>query len=157
MRKMIERAGSADIPALVDLMSQFYAESSHSLDRAWAEASFKRLLRDEVRGAVWIASRGSEPAGHVVLALTHSMEYGGLAGIIDDLFVRPRFRRQGIGSALLAALFGMCRARHVVAVHVEVSPDNVGALALYHSFGLCGHSVERRMLTAQLGTEEHAV
>jgi GNAT superfamily N-acetyltransferase len=98
-RAIIERAGDADIPALVELMSQFYAESSYALDREWAAASFAQLLQDEARGAVWIARRGTEAAGHIVLVLRHSMEFGGSTGVIDDLFVRPQFRRQGVGSA----------------------------------------------------------
>ena len=121
---------------MVELMSQFYAESSYALDREWAAASFAQLLRDEARGAVWIARRGTEPAGHVVLTLRHSMEFGGSAGIVDDLFVRPQFRCQGVGSALLSALFDACRKLHVAAVHVEVGPGNVAASALYHAFGL---------------------
>lgn len=152
MRTTVERAGVADIPALVELMSQFHAESSYALDREWAAASFAKLLRDEARGAVWMARRGAEPAGHVVLALKHSMESGGLAGVIDDLFVRPRFRRQGAGSALLSALLGTCRKLHVAAVHVEVGPENVAALALYQAFGLRGHT-DRQTLTVQLGDE----
>jgi GNAT superfamily N-acetyltransferase len=157
MRTTIQRAGRADIPALVELMSQFYAESSYPLDRTWAEASFDVLLRDELRGAVWIARRGSEPAGYVVLALRHSMEFGGLAGIIDDLFVPPQFRRRGVGSALLSALLEACRILHVAAVHVEIDPSDLGVLALYQSFGLRGHSAERRTLTVELGAEEPAL
>ena len=141
-----ERAGHADIPALVELMSEFYAESSYTLDQAWAAASFAQLLRDEARGAVWIARHGAEPAGHVVLALKHSMEFGGLAGVIDDLFVRPRFRRQGVGSALLSALFDACRKLHVAAVHVEVDPGNVAASALYRAFGFHGQGTGRQSL-----------
>ena len=30
------------MPALVDLMQEFYAESNYSLDRGWATASFRR-------------------------------------------------------------------------------------------------------------------
>jgi len=157
MQTIIERAGHADIPALVELMSQFYAESSYPLDREWAAASFAQLLEDEPRGAVWIARCGTDPAGHVVLALRHSMEFGGLAGVVDDLFVRPQFRRNGVGSALLSALFDACRKLHVAAVHVEVAPGNVAASALYQAFGLRGHSTERETLTVQLRAEEHAV
>jgi ribosomal protein S18 acetylase RimI-like enzyme len=138
-------------------MGQFYAESSYALDREWAAASFARLLRDEARGAVWIARRGAEAAGHVVLVLRHSMEFGGTAGVIDDLFVRPQFRRQGVGSELLSALFDACRKLHVAAVHVEVGPGNVSASALYRAFGLRGHGTERETLTVRLGMEEHAV
>ena len=157
MRTIIERARAADIPTLVELMTQFYAESNHALDREWAAASFEQLLRDEGRGAVWIARRGAEPAGHVVLALRHSMEFGGLAGVIDDLFVRPQFRRQGVGSALLSALFDACRKLHVAAVHVEAGPGNDAASTLYQAFGLRGHGTERQTLTVQLGVAEHAV
>jgi ribosomal protein S18 acetylase RimI-like enzyme len=98
-----------------------------------------------------------ESAGYVVLALRHSMEFGGVSGVIDDLFVRPKLRRDGIGSALLSTLFDYCRDLHVAALHVEVAPDNVGATALYQSFGLRAHSPERQSLTVQLGAEEHAV
>ncbi len=157
LRATIERAGHSDIPALVELMGQFYAESSYALDRDWATASFAQLLRDEARGAVWIARCGGEPAGHVVLALRHSMEFGGLAGVIDDLFVRPQFRRQGVGTALLSELFDACRKLHVAAVDVEVGPGNVAASALYRAFGLQGHGTQRRTMTVKLGTKEHAV
>src|SRR4051812_43300018 len=115
MRTIVERARTADIPALVELMSEFYSESNYALDPAWAAASFSQLLRDDARGAVWMARCGTEPSGHVVLALKHSMEFGGLAGVIDDLFVRPRFRRQGVGSALLSAVFESCRRLRVKA------------------------------------------
>jgi len=156
MRTDIARAGAAEIPALIDLMSEFYAESSYALDREWAEASFRRLLADETRGSAWLARRGEEPAGYVVLTLRHSMEFGGVAGVIDDLYVRPAFRRQRVGFALVSALFEACRSLGVAAIHVEVGPDNVGALALYRSFGLRGYSVERQTLTVELGREAHA-
>ena len=151
MRAVIARAGAADIPVLVDLMSEFYAESSHVLDRTWAEASFHRLLADESRGAAWLASQDAEPAGYVVLTLRHSMEFGGLAGVIDDLYVRPACRRQRVGFALISTLFDACRSACVAAIHVEVAPENVEAQALYKSFGLRGYSVERQTLTAELG------
>jgi len=153
---MIERAGHADIPALVELMGQFYAESSYTLDREWAAESFAQLLRDDARGAVWIARVGTQPAGHVVLVLKHSMEFGGLSGVIDDLYVQPQFRRQGVGSSLLSALFDQCRKLHVAAIHVEVGPDNGAALALYQARGLRGHT-DRQTLTARLDVEGHAV
>jgi len=149
----IEQARAADIPALVELMSQFYAESNYPLDREWAAASFTQLLRDETRGAAWIARSGADVIGHVVLVLRHSMEFGGVAGVIDDLFVRPQFRRQGVGAALLSALFDECRKLHVAAVHVEVDPGNIAATTLYRAFGLRGHSTERQTLTVQVGVD----
>ena len=142
---------------MVELMSEFYAESSYALNREWAAESFAALLGDEARGAAWIARCRDEPVGHVVLALRHSMEFGGLAGVIDDLFVRPQFRRKGVGSELVSALFDACRKLHVAGVYVEASPRNPAAQGLYAAFGLRGHGTERETLTVQLGMEEHAV
>lgn len=153
MRTTVERAGLADIPVLVELMKEFHAESAYALDLEWAAESFTHLLRDETRGGAWLAHRGDDCAGYVVLALRHSMEWGGLAGIIDDLFVRPRFRRQRVGSTLLSALFETCRALHVAAVHVEVGATNAAAMAMYRAFGLRAQAPERRTLAVELDAE----
>lgn len=147
---VVERAAWSDIPALLDLMFEFYAESSYALDRGWAEESFRQLLQDDSRGAVWIARQGSDVAGYVVLTLRHSMEFGGLTGVIDDFFVRAGFRRRGIGSALIAALFETCRSLRVLAVHVEVGSNNVAAGSVYRSFGLGLNGDDRQFLTALL-------
>ncbi|HUL96810.1 MAG TPA: GNAT family N-acetyltransferase [Usitatibacter sp.] len=146
----IASASTADIPTLVDLMREFYAESHYPLDGEWAASSFRRLLADPSRGGAWIARSAGEPAGHVVLALRHSMEFGGLAGVIDDLFVRPAFRRQGVGAALVRAVFEACQERQAAAIEVEVGTANVAAGRLYESFGLSPNDAGRRSLAIRL-------
>ena len=89
-------------------------------------------------------------SSELALALRHSMEFGSALGVIDDLFVRPEFRRQGIASALLADLLAACTSLDVAAVQVEVDPDNVAAAKLYAAIGLKGYIPERRTLVAQL-------
>jgi GNAT superfamily N-acetyltransferase len=147
---MIQQASSAEVSVLVDLMAEFYAESGYPLDRAWAAASFGELFSSRGRGFVWIAQLGGEPSGYVVLVLRHSMEFGGLAGIIDDLFVRPAHRRRGMGRALLDAAFSECRKLGATAVEVEVGIDNSAAGALYGRFGLVPNDEGRRRLAARL-------
>ena len=144
------KATLEDMPALVDLMQEFYAEANYPLDRQWATASFSALLKDDSRGAAWIIFHDSEPAGYVVLTIRFSMEYGGLDAFIDDLFIRPSYRRQGLGRAALKALFNECERRNVLAVHVEVGHDNVAAKALYLSYGLELQGDGRQMLTVRL-------
>jgi GNAT superfamily N-acetyltransferase len=139
-----------DVPALVSLMEEFYAESSFSLDRALASASFEALLREPARGAIWLLLDAGEPAGHVVLTTRFSMEHGGLDAFIDDLFVRPAHRRRGLARAGLEALFAECRRRGVLAVHVEVGDRNAPARALYESFGLAARTDGRVLLTTRL-------
>ncbi|MGB6909416.1 MAG: GNAT family N-acetyltransferase [Methyloceanibacter sp.] len=150
----VRRADTDDTPLLVALMAEFYAESEFSLDRQWASDSFSALLGDDAKGAVWIAFQDGEPAGYVVLTLRHSMEYGGPDAFIDDLYVRPAHRRQGLGREALSALFAECARRGVLAVHVEAGRSNAAAQALYRSFGLDVFDAARQLLTVRLQGRE---
>jgi GNAT superfamily N-acetyltransferase len=71
-----------------------------------------------------------------VLTVGFGMEYGGLRGFIDDLFVRPSARGRGVASALLTAMVEECVARGVLSLNVEVGPDNDVARRVYARAGL---------------------
>jgi ribosomal protein S18 acetylase RimI-like enzyme len=146
----VRQATAADLPRLLALMAEFYAESCYPLDREWAAQAFGGLLNDPSRGAVWLLEEDGVPAGHVVLSVRFAMEFGGLLAYIDDLFVKPAVRRHGLARAGLDVLLEECRRRECRAIHVEVAPDNVAANALYRSYGLAPGKDERLQLTAVL-------
>lgn len=156
MNTAVRSATLEDIPLLVSMMAEFYAEANFPLDRRWAGSSFAALLADSARGAVWIVSHEGEPAGYVVLTVRFSMEQGGLDAFIDDLFVRPPQRRRGLGHLALQALFADCRQRGVRAVHVEVGRNNAPAQSLYASHGLAPRQDDRQLLTMLLQAEPPA-
>jgi ribosomal protein S18 acetylase RimI-like enzyme len=135
------------------MMAEFYAEADFHLDREWASASFATLLGGELRGAAWIVFHHCKPAGYAVLTLRHSMEYGGVDGFIDDLYVRQGDRRLGLGQAALDALIAECRRRNVLALHVEVGNSNIAAKALYRRLGLRPSDDARQVLTMRFGPQ----
>ncbi len=147
-------ATPADVPTLVALMTAFYAESGYPLPEAPAARAFAALLADARLGGAWLAEAAGEAVGHAVLALGFSMEYGGLRGIVDDLYVRPDARGRGVAGALLAALRDDCAARGVRALQVEVGPENLTARRLYARAGYAdaGHL----LLTCALAAPVHA-
>jgi ribosomal protein S18 acetylase RimI-like enzyme len=132
----VRRAVRSDVATLVDLMQEFYAEANHSLDQKWAADSFSRLLDRSDLGCVWLAECHGVAAGHAVLTSRYTMEHGALSGYIDDLFVKPGFRRQGIARALLSELFDECTRRSCKSIYVEVGDRNMPAIELYGRFGL---------------------
>jgi GNAT superfamily N-acetyltransferase len=146
----VRRATRSDIPDLVELMHDFYAESSFPLDRAWAARAFADLLADPSRGAAWIIECDGVPIGHVVLSVRFTMEFGGLSACIDDLFVRPEHRRKGAASAGLDALVAECRSRGCRSIHVEVAPHNQAAISLYGRYGLVPGDDDRQQLRVVL-------
>lgn len=150
MNVHIRQACAADIPALVDLMEAFYAESSYPLDRAWAAKSFATLLAQPALGTVWVADNG-RLLGHAVLTVYYSMEFGAPAGAIDDLFVLATHRKRGIARALLRALLDDCAQRGCQSIRVEVGAGNDAATALYAAFGLQAYDDDRVTLHRDFG------
>jgi ribosomal protein S18 acetylase RimI-like enzyme len=146
----VRAALQQDAETLVWLMQEFYAESNHTPDPSWAKASFRTLLGSPALGRVWLAHLGATPVGYAVLTVRYSMEFGGLSGYIDDLFVKTAFRRRGAAHLLLSVLFAECRTRGCESVHVEVGGSNASALTLYAKFGLNPQADGRVLLSRAL-------
>ncbi len=74
---------------------------------------------------------GGGPAGMAVWFATFSTWVGRSGIWLEDLFVRPAFRRQGVASALIAGLGERTTGR----VEWQVLDWNVDAIALYDGLG----------------------
>src|SRR5690606_32950866 len=71
----------------------------------WHTRETLRVLRAEpARGRVLVLAVEGAIAGYSILASFWSNELGGEVIVIDELYVRPAYRRQGHGAALLTAL-----------------------------------------------------
>ncbi len=139
-----------DIPALVSLMHDFYMEADFPLDRDWAAAAFRTLLTNPALGRVWIAMTDGTCMGYVVLSVRFAMEYGGMSAYMDDLYVRPAFRGQGVTTALLNTLSAYCKSAGCKSLHVEVGTQNLPARELYARYGLQPGTAGRVMLSTAL-------
>jgi ribosomal protein S18 acetylase RimI-like enzyme len=148
----VRAAAPIDVATLVNLMREFYAESGYALDEPWAARAFVTLLADPSQGAVWIVERDDAPIGHVVLSIRFAMEFGGLLGYIDDLYVRPGDRGVGAAGAALRAVVEDCRRRGCRAIEVEVSPDNAPAQSVYRRLGMVPGADRRQHLRMALPT-----
>jgi GNAT superfamily N-acetyltransferase len=132
---MIRPATSADVGALVGLMAEFYAEANFTLGTSAAARAFEALLSAPSLGAIWLAELDAKPLGHLVLTVAFSMEFGGLRGFIDDLYVRPAARGRGTGAALLEAARDGAIARGLRALCVETGLADHPARSLYARAG----------------------
>lgn len=144
-------ASMRDIPALVALMRDFHAEAGWRLDEALAAEAFGRLVAHPSRGGAWLAFDGGQAVGHIVLSLRWTLDHGGLAGHVDDLYVRQSHRGRRIGSALLDALLAQAAAIGCRSLQVEVGASNPAARALYTRRGLGPPGDDRLLLGCALG------
>ena len=153
MTNALRAARVDDVPLLVELMREFYAESQYALDAERAETVFAQLLSDDRLGRVWIVEADRSAVGYVVLTFVFSMEYGGLNAVVDDLFIRPGYRHQGLGRAALAQVIESCRSQGVRALHLETEPANGAAMRLYRRAGFRENG--RQLMTLRLDTPLH--
>ncbi len=154
MAVSVKPATFEDIDDLLELMSDFYAESDYDLNRELSRRALDDLIEHSSLGKVWLMRHDGQIAGYIVLTVCFSMEFGGRSGFVDDLFVRSKFRRQGVGRLAMEALLAECHQRDVRAIHVEVDRNNQQAKTLYGKFGF-GES-HRQLLTCKLKNETTA-
>jgi hypothetical protein len=70
----MRKASTDDIPQLVALMAEFYAEANYPLNRTRAGEAFAALLAGDRFGHVWLIEKNSEAVGHLVVTLCFSMD-----------------------------------------------------------------------------------
>jgi len=82
-----------------------------------------------------IAEVAGAPAGLVIWFYTFST-FRGRHGIwLEDLFVRPAYRRKGVGTALLAGLAARCRAETLARLEWSVLDWNTPSIRFYETLG----------------------
>ena len=59
-----------DVPLLVELMAEFYAEAGYALNSTHATQAFTALLADQRMGMVWLIDTPTQPTAVGYLVLT---------------------------------------------------------------------------------------
>ncbi|MDO3675946.1 GNAT family N-acetyltransferase [Paenibacillus ehimensis] len=130
------QAGHGDIEALMPLFDayrQFYRQPS-DLERA------ERFLRDNLerqQSVIFFAYTGdrSRPIGFTQLYPTLSSIATKRVWTLNDLFVHPDARKQGVGQALMKAAEAHARATQAKGLQLSTAVDNVTAQRLYEAMG----------------------
>jgi ribosomal protein S18 acetylase RimI-like enzyme len=147
MSPTLRTAGAADLGALLPLLAEFHAHEQLPTTPEGRRAALERLLREPQRGRVVLAEEG-ELVGYGIVVLGYSIEFGGIDGFVDELYVRAPHRGKGLGSRLLDALEAEATRAGAVAVHLEVDVGNERARQLYLRRGYRQH--QRRLMTRKL-------
>ena len=98
--------------------------------------TFAERLRKSVKtGNIDVLAARSEGRilGVAVLAYRPNISAGALFASIEDLYVRPEARRQGVGTALLTAADERCAAHRIS--YVEVQVEDKAAESFYKTLG----------------------
>lgn len=148
MEPTFRTANPSDADLLVGMMRDFNAHERITFEEAEVRAVLARLFADDSLGLACLILLGGEVAGYVVIAFGFSIEFRGRDAFIDELFVKDEYRGRGLGAAAVSFTEGVCRARGVRALHLEVDRQNTRAQSVYRRAGFTDH--DRYLLTKWL-------
>ncbi len=136
MSRHIRSASQQDAGAITEMIYAL-AEFEHAVDQCTVTETqiAAALFGDPPRVHGHVAEVDGEIAA-MALWFVNFSTWDGVAGIyLEDLFVRPEFRRRGLARALLATLASECLQRGYTRLSWAVLNWNVDAIALYDSIG----------------------
>lgn len=125
---------------LSSLVANFHEEAGIRLDEAAREAALLPLLEGSPHGAAYLIGPPRAPIGYIIISFGWSVEFGGLDGFVDELFIRPGVRGRGIASEVLTALPGALGSAGLKALHLEVAHENDAARRIYKRAGFAARS-----------------
>jgi GNAT superfamily N-acetyltransferase len=131
------RRGRPGDEAVLTAMVHELAAFENAADECTVTESKMRtaLFVDEPTAYAHIAEVDGEPAACALWFKSFST-WDGVAGVyLEDLYVRPQFRRHGLARALLSTLAKECVDNGYTRLSWAVLDWNVNAIALYDSVG----------------------
>jgi ribosomal protein S18 acetylase RimI-like enzyme len=129
------RARPDDLRELRGLVRAYYQFDGIRLDPKSVTTALKNLLGRPSLGQVWIARDSGKVVGYAILSFNYDVEFGGVEGIVTDLFVKTNYRRRRLGQRIMAAMEEYCRAKKIGAIELQVEEHNRAAQAFYRKIG----------------------
>ena len=131
-----------DQPVLLRMMRNLAEQEpgAYFFDEPVVRDVLRMFLTNRDLGQAWIFCEGETPVGYIVLTFGYSFEYHGRDSFIDELYIEPQCRRQGIGRRAMQFVEERARELEVNAIHLEVDEGNEPASELYRRAGYVDQS-----------------
>ncbi|WP_171240655.1 N-acetyltransferase [Ruegeria sp. HKCCA5491] len=131
MSAALRLARPEDLDRLVGLVTAFHSEEGIAQDADQTRNALAPLLEGIPHGCVYLIGPGRAPLGYIILTFGWSVEFGGMDGFVDEIYIRPAVRGRGIASEVLLDLPKALAGAGLTALHLEVDRTNEAAQKLY--------------------------
>jgi ribosomal protein S18 acetylase RimI-like enzyme len=129
----VRQAAVEDAPAIARLLDDFNREYDEPTPGVEALAATCRRLLEE--GEITVLLAGTGPDGFALLRFRPALWSEGLEAYLQELYVVPSLRGQGIGRALMEQVIALARERGADGVDLNTGETDTAARALYESMG----------------------
>jgi aminoglycoside 6'-N-acetyltransferase I len=142
-------ATAGDLPVLLDLAVAFYEEDGFTTPRAALDANLRVLLDSPGRARVAVAvAEGDRVVGFGVTTTTFGLE-NGLVAELEDLYVAPPARRQGLARALIEDSAQWAASIGAARLEIVIAPNGQDVSHLFRYYTARGFTDEGRRLLSR--------
>jgi GNAT superfamily N-acetyltransferase len=131
----VTRLEPADQDTVVGLLVAQTREHRIQVESESLSQVVARVLSDERYGFLLVARVDRDIVGVAYVATILSVEHGGPVGWVEELYVSPAYRGQGVGRALLNGVLEQAQELGLVALDLELDVEHERAESLYARFG----------------------
>ena len=130
----IDRAGPSDRQEIEKLIAEYHTSESLTPLRERISWAVDQQLSGESSGLLLVAREKEMIVGVALAVYTPSAELGRVMSV-NDFFVRPVYRRKGVGRTLAKRLIEECKSLKVDEIGPEVLSANKTAALFWKSVG----------------------
>jgi ribosomal protein S18 acetylase RimI-like enzyme len=126
-----------DAQSIADMAASFrdHLGRESPSDLQFLESIAKLLGSDDTEFYISLDPDGLNPTGYVLQRFRFSMWTSGMEAAIEDLFVNPGTRKQGIGRCLIEFALKRATERSCCSVCLDTNENNVASTRIYTQLG----------------------
>lgn len=149
----IRRINKAETELVTDLFDKYRVFYKQQPDIERAEKFIQTRL-DSNESVIFVALADEQdktiPVGFTQLYPTYSSVRMAKNWILNDLYVEPAYRKQGIGEQLIKTAMEFAKKEGGVFVQLSTATDNNTAQSLYESIGFVKQEPEKDFFTYRI-------
>jgi len=135
------------------LMQAQLRDHTIEVDASALKSVISQVLTDISRGMFLLAVQAERVVGVAFLSFMCSLEHPAICAWLDELYVLPAYRRQGIGSKLVDAVIEHAARQGCTAVDLEVERSHANVETLYQRKGFT--RLDRNRWVANINNTTH--
>jgi GNAT superfamily N-acetyltransferase len=144
--------GPKDHKALLKLIVAYYRFDKIRYDLRSLSRGLDTLLRNLSLGQAWLMENHKHPVGYTLLTYNFDLEYGGVEGMLTEVYVEKRYRNHGVGTLALYEVEDFCRERGIRNVELQVLNHNKQAEKFYRKAGF--RLLPRKVMIMEVRSEK---